>query len=223
MKAETWFSAGESVERGFADRVAEAAPKAQADWNLSVYANAPVVPAVAASINPQNRERYERTAPPACRDPALGDFCMSSIQELREKRTAKAREYRNLLDRHPESIPEEAANQFDALESEISALDDAIARHEKALAMEADRLTGEPRDERENTTNALYDKWMRNGPQALTPDDWAAVRNTMSTGTDAQGGYTVPTEVSGTIIEALKAFGGMRSVATVISTATACP
>ena len=69
---------------------------------------------------------------------------MSSIQELREKRTAKAREYRNLLDRHPESIPEEAANQFDALETEISALDDAIARHEKALAMEADRLTGGP-------------------------------------------------------------------------------
>ena len=64
---------------------------------------------------------------------------------------------------------------------------------------------------------------MRGGPQALTPDDWAAVRNTMSTGTDAQGGYTVPTEVSGTIIEALKAFGGMRSVATVISTATGVP
>lgn len=62
MKAETWFSAGESVEHGFADRVAEAAPKAQADWNLSVYANAPVVPAAASSINPQNRERYERTA-----------------------------------------------------------------------------------------------------------------------------------------------------------------
>lgn len=62
MKAETWFSAAEAVERGFADRVAEAAPKAQADWNLSVYANAPVVPAAAASINPQNRERYERTA-----------------------------------------------------------------------------------------------------------------------------------------------------------------
>ena len=62
MKAETWFSAGESVERGFADRVAEAVPKAQGDCTLSVYANAPVVPAVAASINPQNRERYERTA-----------------------------------------------------------------------------------------------------------------------------------------------------------------
>ena len=89
--------------------------------------------------------------------------------------------------------------------------------------MEADRLTREPCGERENTPHALYDKWMRNGPQALTPEDWAVVRNAMSTGTDAQGGYTVPTEVSGTIIEALKAFGGMRSVATVISTATGVP
>ena len=58
---------------------------------------------------------------------------MSSIQELREKRTAKAREYRNLLDSHTGAIPEEAGKQLDTLEGEISALDDAIARHEKAL------------------------------------------------------------------------------------------
>ena len=36
---------------------------------------------------------------------------MSSIQELREKRTAKAREYRNLLDSHTGAIPEEAGNR----------------------------------------------------------------------------------------------------------------
>ena len=76
---------------------------------------------------------------------------MSSIQELREKRTAKAREYRNILDSHTGAIPEEAGKQLDTLEVEISALDDAIARHEKALAMEADRLTREPCGERENT------------------------------------------------------------------------
>lgn len=147
-----------------------------------------------------------------------------SIQELREKRTAKAREYRNLLDRHPEAIPEETGKQLDALEAEISALDEAVARHEKALALEAERLKDEPsRDGRKDMGRALYDKWMRHGPQALTAEDWAAVRNAMSTGTDEQGGYTVPTEVSGTIIEALKAFGGMRSVATVISTSTGVP
>ena len=37
---------------------------------------------------------------------------MSSIQELREKRTAKAREYRNLLDSHTGAIPEEASNSI---------------------------------------------------------------------------------------------------------------
>lgn len=147
-----------------------------------------------------------------------------SIQELREKRTAKAREYRNLLDRHPEAIPEETGKQLDALEAEISALDEAVARHEKALAMEAERLKEEPsRDGRKDAGRALFNTWMRHGPQALTPEDWATVRNALSTGTDEQGGYTVPTEVSGTIIEALKAFGGMRSVATVISTATGVP
>lgn len=59
MRAETWFSAAESLECGFADRVAEAAPKAQAAWDLSVYANAP---AAEASPETSNRERYERTA-----------------------------------------------------------------------------------------------------------------------------------------------------------------
>ena len=58
MQAETWFSAAEALECGFADRVAEAAPKAQAAWDLSVYANAPAVAAPETS----NRERYERTA-----------------------------------------------------------------------------------------------------------------------------------------------------------------
>lgn len=58
MQAETWFSAGECIDYGFADRVAEAAPKAQAAWDLSVYANAPA----AAAPETSNRERYERTA-----------------------------------------------------------------------------------------------------------------------------------------------------------------
>lgn len=39
MTAETWFTAAEAVEHGFADRVAET--EAKATWNLSAYANAP--------------------------------------------------------------------------------------------------------------------------------------------------------------------------------------
>jgi ATP-dependent Clp protease protease subunit len=41
MAAETWLTADESVEVGFASRVAESAPKDCVDWNLQAYARAP--------------------------------------------------------------------------------------------------------------------------------------------------------------------------------------
>lgn len=45
LSAETWFTAQEAVDAGFADRIAETAAKAQAQWNLSAYAKAPAMPA----------------------------------------------------------------------------------------------------------------------------------------------------------------------------------
>lgn len=41
MGAETWFNADEAVANGFADAIAEAAPKASAAWNLAAYSHAP--------------------------------------------------------------------------------------------------------------------------------------------------------------------------------------
>lgn len=41
MAAETWFTAQEAVDAGFADRVAENSRAAKAQWNLSAYARAP--------------------------------------------------------------------------------------------------------------------------------------------------------------------------------------
>lgn len=40
MAAETWFTAQEAVDNGFADKISETKAKAQA-WDLSAYANAP--------------------------------------------------------------------------------------------------------------------------------------------------------------------------------------
>lgn len=61
MAAETWFTAQEAVEHGFADRVAET--EAKAGWNLSAYANAPKPSAVAEAApeptpNPANDEKF---------------------------------------------------------------------------------------------------------------------------------------------------------------------
>lgn len=47
MSAETWFTAQEAVDYGFADKIAENAPKAKAAWNLSAYAHAPKIEAPA--------------------------------------------------------------------------------------------------------------------------------------------------------------------------------
>lgn len=41
MRAETWFSADEAVEHGFADKIADGSPSAATEWNLAAYANAP--------------------------------------------------------------------------------------------------------------------------------------------------------------------------------------
>lgn len=51
MDAETWFTADEAVDNGFADRVIEASGKASNAWNLAAYANAPK--ALAAKPKPE--------------------------------------------------------------------------------------------------------------------------------------------------------------------------
>jgi ATP-dependent Clp protease, protease subunit len=41
INAETWFTADEAVEHGFADRLAPDAPKDQTTWDVSAFAHAP--------------------------------------------------------------------------------------------------------------------------------------------------------------------------------------
>jgi ATP-dependent Clp protease protease subunit len=51
MDAETWFTAEQAVDNGFADRVNTYGKKAAAsgDWKLGAFANAPRTPAAAAA------------------------------------------------------------------------------------------------------------------------------------------------------------------------------
>lgn len=53
MTAETWFTAQEAIDAGFADSIADSQPKAQAAWNLSAYAKAPQLPAEPPAPQPQ--------------------------------------------------------------------------------------------------------------------------------------------------------------------------
>lgn len=64
MAAETWFTAQEAVDNGFADKIAEPATKAKAAWNLAAYDHAPkVAPQQApeqATVNTWNTDHLQR-------------------------------------------------------------------------------------------------------------------------------------------------------------------
>lgn len=160
---------------------------------------------------------------------------MKSIQELRERRAAKAAEARKLLDEHTgEKWTKPIADQVDAIYAEIDAIESQIRAHERQLQIEADRPDGnlgdirpvkdvyDPKDPK-NVARVLYNKWLRGGDKALSAEEWAQIRATMSTTTGSEGGYTVPNLIAAQLYNAMKAYGAMRGVADIIPTADGKP
>lgn len=158
-----------------------------------------------------------------------------NIQAERERRTALAKDTRNLLDTSTGDgnkwTPENQA-KYDENVAEIERIDAAIERHQKVMDLTADEAlsaqgvrehaAGNRGGQEPSNEMRLFDRWARGGDNAMSAEDWKQVNAAMS-GNPAvnpeQGGYTVPTTLSKQILEALKAYGGMRQVADVFSTA----
>lgn len=156
---------------------------------------------------------------------------MTSIQALREKRAARGKALAELV--APDRPWNEAADQpvYDAGLAEIDEIDAQIKRIEKVNDRVMARVVNETlanaaeRHGQDNNSpgHVLYAKWLRGGDKALSAEDWQTIRATMSTTTGSEGGFTVATEVATRVIDALKAYGGMRAVANVIRTAQGNP
>lgn len=150
---------------------------------------------------------------------------MKSIQALREQRNALAKSAHEYLEANNEKWNADNNAHYDGVLAEIDAVDGQIKRINDAnerLAKEAldgqinDAAGRAQRDKGE--TGALFAKWLRGGDGALSAAEWSAIRATMSTTTGSEGGYTVQKDVARIIVDALKATGGMRGLATVITT-----
>jgi HK97 family phage major capsid protein len=148
-----------------------------------------------------------------------------SIQALREQRGKIANALQELVNKADwDAATDQAA--YDTAMAEIDAIDERIARITEANAKLADATrTQEVANAAERKGRdtgdkglSIYAKWLKGGDAALNADDWAHVRNTMSTTTGSEGGFTVDTEVARSVVDALKAYGGMRQVSTLIST-----
>jgi len=150
---------------------------------------------------------------------------MQNLQKLREQRNSHAQSLHALLedntgdkwnDGHKATYDNTMADieNINAEIGRIEAYDKLMVEEAKNenVFEEADKLKNKSR------SHALFNQWVRGGDKALNEEEWAEVRNVMSTTTSSEGGYTVQTEVAAQIADALAAFGGMRSVADVIRT-----
>lgn len=153
-----------------------------------------------------------------------------NLNAERERRNALAKSTRDLMENNPGATwNDEHQKKYDENVAEIERIDASIARHQKVLDLSAEKsfkeAGGREREVNDSADQSLviFDKWCRNGEKGLTDEEQRIVYNTMSTTTGSEGGYTVPTTVAGSILDALKAYGGMRSLADVIRTGSGEP
>lgn len=149
---------------------------------------------------------------------------MQSIQALRERHASLAKETRALVEKHNGEWKSEHQASYDAGIAQLDDVKAQIDRLEKVLETAKDeKIENSINESDEKKIHAagkdLFAKWVKGGDRALSAQDWADVRATMSTTTTTEGGYTVPTDVASQINDVLKAYGGVRQEATVISTA----
>lgn len=151
-----------------------------------------------------------------------------SIQQLREEIAARAKEVKTLLNEHPgDKWTADCQAKYDGHMTVIENKKAELKRVQAAMEIFKDEnadeqfkveATKDGKSKQQKRSVELMDKFLRGGPTAMTSQDWAEIRATMSTTTSSQGGYTVQTDIVPMIMDALKEYGGVRSVATVLPT-----
>lgn len=167
---------------------------------------------------------------------------MSKLAQLRERRNAKSLEANTLNNQYPadKRMPAAEIDKLDAILAEVEAIDGDIARENRLAQLAAD----DPQNQHEAALNAATrtpgahggDKeeaaalrgFLTGGLNALSQEQrnrMAArvnpdIRAAMSTTTTTEGGYTTALEYQRSLEEAMKAYGAIRSVASIIRTAT---
>jgi len=147
-----------------------------------------------------------------------------SIQALREQLALSNKAAKNLL-AEKGSIPwtpEEQAT-FDNHADTSERLQRQIDAHEKMIAKDREENFKDYDDHRVQDhkltdEQKAFNIFLRKSFKDMTVDEAQIVRNTMSTTTGSQGGFSVQSLVASQLIDLLKAYGWMRAVASQITT-----
>lgn len=154
-----------------------------------------------------------------------------SVNALREQRSALAKETRNLLDNHPGKLWTPAQQAvYDEKVDEINRVDAEITRMQKQADLDADNAletmiadTSRANRIEANSPRGIYDTFLRKGMDGFTAEQQIIIKNTMSTTTGSEGGFTVPSLIANQLYDAMKAFGTMRATSEILKTTDGKP
>ena len=150
-----------------------------------------------------------------------------SMQALRERLAALNKDANHILaEKGSQTWSKEDQTKFDGLMDEAERTKAQIDATQRLLDADADRNFKDANRKDADPKNAALaglEIFLRKSFKDMNAEELQKVRNTMSTTTGSQGGFTVQSVVASQMIDLLKAYGYMRKVASQITTENGQP
>lgn len=157
------------------------------------------------------------------------------LHEMKQKRNTIASDMRALHEKIGDTAwTDEQRTQWQTAKTELDGLDERIAREEELRRQDQNYIDenepdqrqqqnqnqGTPEAQAEGCRALAFDKYLRQGFSELSAEERQAVKEHRAQGVspDEKGGYTVPTQMLNKIVDAMKAYGGIASVAQILNT-----
>ncbi|WP_164561301.1 phage major capsid protein [Providencia rettgeri] len=154
------------------------------------------------------------------------------LHDLKQKRNTIATEMRAIHEKVGEGMmTEEQRTEWNKANTELEKLDEQIKREEQLRSLDQEFVDDNEQEQRNNSgndpeaakverRNLAFDRFVRSGFSELSAEEKQALKELRAQGTspDEKGGYTVPTQMLNKIIDQMKAYGGIASVAQILNT-----
>lgn len=147
-----------------------------------------------------------------------------SMQALRERLSALNKDAKNQLEANgSKTWTKEDKEKFDSVMDEAERVQSQIEAHQRVLDQAAENdFSKTPRNEpgaKKSELQQGLEIFLRKSTREMSQEEALKVRNTMSTTTGAEGGFTVQPLVATSLIDLLKAYGFMRRTSDQLTTA----
>lgn len=156
------------------------------------------------------------------------------LHELKQKRNTIAVDMRAIHEKVGEGVmTDEQRTEWNKAKTELENLEAQIEREEQLRSLDQEFVDEKEQEQRRNPENdpeaakverrnLAFDRFVRSGFGELSTEERQALKELRAQGTspDEKGGYTVPTQMLNKIIEQMKAYGGIASVAQILTTST---